>query len=120
MDLNNVDFPEEHVQTASEWHGGQSCILYAVASTGGLTRGTIRPVLCDDDGNYTPASDEQWLRHLWDELETTLSRLIRLDFTRAFGNGSRKGKPRGTLKLRRFRRWVTRVLADADNTESRP
>jgi len=76
MDLNNVEFPERFVRTAGEWYGGQGCILYAVSSTGGLTRGSIRPDLCDDDGNYTPATDEAWIRYLWDELDITPSSAV--------------------------------------------
>jgi len=108
MDLNAVDFPEEFVKTASEWYGGQDCILYAVSSTGGLTRGSIRPVLCDDDGEYRPATDQAWIRHLWDQLDSTLSRNIRNLLKRP------KGQRKGLRSLQAFHRWVGGVLAVAD------
>jgi len=108
MDLNNVEFPERFVRTAGEWYGGQGCILYAVSSTGGLTRGSIRPDLCDDDGNYTPATDEAWIRYLWDELDITLSRNIRNLLKRP------KGERKGLRDLQAFSRWVTGILRKAD------
>ena len=108
MDLNSVEFPERFVRTAGEWYGGQGCILYAVSSTGGLTRGGIRPVLCDDDGEYRPATDEAWIRCLWDELESTLSRNIRDLLKRP------KGQRKGLRALQSFNRWVGGVLAIAD------
>lgn len=107
MDLNRVDFPEEFVRIAGEWHGGLSCILYAVSSTGGLTRGSHRPSLWDDDANdYVPASDERWICHLWDTLESTLSTLVRQVGSRS------KGSRVGLRKLQTFLRWVRNTLAD--------
>lgn len=51
------------------WHGGQSTNLYAIASTGNLTLGTVRPTDCE--------TDEEWYVNLWDGLDAELSRLVR-------------------------------------------
>lgn len=61
-DLIEIDFPTEHVQTCADWHSGLSCMLYAVASTGNVSLGTIRPR--KEDG--TRMSDREWQVHLWD------------------------------------------------------
>lgn len=62
--LIHVEFPAEHLETCADWHSGQSCMLYAVASTGNVSLGTIRPR--DDDGNSL--TDRQWQVRLWGEL----------------------------------------------------
>lgn len=33
----------EQVTLACDWHGGQASMLYAIASTGALSRGTVQP-----------------------------------------------------------------------------
>jgi hypothetical protein len=68
-----VTVPTGFVRLASEWHAGQSSMLYAVASTGGLNPGSIRP--SDDDGN--PMSDGEWHVMLWDDLESEIRACIR-------------------------------------------
>jgi len=68
-DLANVD-PDRHV-LAQEWHGGQSTTLYAIASTGALTLGTIRPTTFED-GTWRHMTDDEWTadlrQRLWVEL----------------------------------------------------
>lgn len=58
--VDSIRIPPRHQRTCADWSGGQDCMLYAVASTGNLTTGTIRPVGCD-----TP---EKWYLHIWREL----------------------------------------------------
>lgn len=63
------------VQFAEEWHGGSDSMLYAVASTGGLSHGTIRPLSVEFEGEH--ASDTEWSMMLWDDLACELRRLRR-------------------------------------------
>ena len=65
--INSIQIPDEFLQLASEWHGGQDSILYAIASTGNLTLGTTMP--CDLN------TQEEWYVHLWDELDVELNHL---------------------------------------------
>lgn len=58
---------KEFVVFASYWYSGSGSMLYAVASTGGLTRGTIRPYY-----NGQPLSDAEWDFYLWDSLRVEL------------------------------------------------
>jgi len=58
--VNSVEISSEFIELASLWHGGQGDMLYAVASTGGLTMGSLQPRGCD-----TP---EKWYLHLWQAL----------------------------------------------------
>lgn len=77
---DRIDFDSEGVHVAMQWHGGQSTMLYAIGSTGALSRGTIRPhTECDVCGGFEweclncygrgqPMTDVQWLVHLAAEL----------------------------------------------------
>ncbi len=55
--VDSIEIPDPFVTLCSGWYGGADCLLYAVASTGGLTTGTHRPWACD--------SDEKWYLTLW-------------------------------------------------------
>jgi len=54
---------DDELQLANNWHSGQSSMLYAIASTGALTRGTRRPSTDDGDGPR-PMTDEEWSEDL--------------------------------------------------------
>ena len=62
-------------QLATDWHGGQASMLYAVSSTGSLARGTTRP--------YGVVSDADWNRHLawllWREIRECVTAAMRED-----------------------------------------
>lgn len=66
--------PFGFVKLAMDWHAGQSSMLYAVASTGGLNPGSIRPR--DEDGN--PMTYGEWHASLWDGLASELRACVRL------------------------------------------
>jgi hypothetical protein len=70
--------PPEFTQLASVWHDGQDSLLYAVASTGDLTRGDedFRP--WDDDENR-PMTDNEWQAHLWFMLFCELANVCRMN-----------------------------------------
>lgn len=61
---DEIFFDPEELEVAASWHDGQSSMLYAISSTGSLSRGTIRPR--GDDG---PLTDEEWLSYLASALE---------------------------------------------------
>lgn len=61
---------EAEVTLASEWHGGQASMLYAVASTGALSLGTRRPAGCD--------TDAEWAEYLRDTLARELREVCSL------------------------------------------
>jgi len=79
--MDRIDFESDEIEAASRWHGGQSSMLYAVASTGALSRGTIRRrTECDVCGGFKwecpkcfghgqPMTDDQWLVDLAEDLE---------------------------------------------------
>lgn len=52
---DTLELEPEEIDAATSWHGGQSSMLYAVASTGSLSRGTIRPMGDDDQ----PMTDDE-------------------------------------------------------------
>ena len=64
---------DDELAAASDWHGGQASMLYAIASTGALTLSTVRPSV-DDDG-WRPMTDAEWRAdlawRLWRELRET-------------------------------------------------
>jgi len=63
--MDEIEFSDEEIEAATRWHGGSSSMLYAVASTGALRRGTIRPY--DDEGR--PLTNEEWMIELAQKLE---------------------------------------------------
>ncbi len=40
--MDRIEFEPEELSVAEQWHGGQSSMLYAIASTGSLKRGVER------------------------------------------------------------------------------
>jgi hypothetical protein len=60
-----IEFDADEIEAASHWYGGQGSMLYAITSTGSLSRGTIRPR--NDDGS--PMTDDEWLADLAARLE---------------------------------------------------
>jgi hypothetical protein len=68
--VDSIRIPPRHQRTCADWSGGQDCMLYAVASTGNLTTGTIRPLGCD-----TP---EKWYLQIWRELSADVWRAQKL------------------------------------------
>ena len=61
-----IDFDDEEIEAAGHWHGGQNSMLYAITSTGALSRGTIRP-RHHEGGLMT---DEEWIVDLAERLES--------------------------------------------------
>lgn len=64
-----MSLDSKFVTLAREWYDGSGSMLYAIASTGDLTCGTIPPVRC--------GSNDEWYCHLWDVLDCELSAIIR-------------------------------------------
>ena len=60
--VDSILIPADYIDLCEGWHGGQSCSLYAVSSTSGLTLGTLRPEGCD--------TEEKWYLTLWRELSS--------------------------------------------------
>jgi len=70
--VDSIKIPDRFVAVCKDWHGGQGDLLYAVASTGNLTRGCVRPQ--NEDGEW--ASDEEWYYSLWYDLSVCVSRAL--------------------------------------------
>lgn len=62
--INSIAIPPAYLELCPGWHAGQNCLLYAIASTGGLTLGTQRPA------NYTAT---QWYLSLWQGLSEDIA-----------------------------------------------
>jgi len=101
--MKDLHIPDIFVRLCKSWHGGQSSMLYAIASTGNLTPGSRRP--CDCDG--TPWTDTQWRASLYSDLYRELSSIVRhLEEYPAHD-------VEGSLPiLREFRDWADRVSDD--------
>lgn len=67
--VDSIVIADEFSDFARDWYSGQSDMLYAIASTGGLTLGNRRPRDCD--------TDEQWYLQLWYDLDCDLRSCIR-------------------------------------------
>lgn len=70
-----IELDAEEIHAAMSWHGGQSSMLYAVASTGALSLGSIRPseYLGDMPPYRRPLTDLEWKRDLVTRLESEAS-----------------------------------------------
>jgi hypothetical protein len=82
--LDRIQVPDEFVSLAYGWYDGQGSMLYAIASTGNLTRGSIRPL--EDAGYwdesprrwvtaYRQMTDLEWYRSLYSQLWSEVARL---------------------------------------------
>lgn len=67
MQVDAIEFDSEELEAASSWHSGQTCMLYAIASTGTLKRGTRRPMHPDED---RPMTDAEWFADLCERLQS--------------------------------------------------
>lgn len=100
--MDRIEFEPEELAAAEQWHGGQSSMLYAIASTGALSRGSerFRPhVDCGcNHGWETPSepcrkcrgakmTDAQWLAHLAGKLESEAEECAENARERAKGDG---------------------------------
>lgn len=63
---DEILFDDDEIDAASHWYSGQGSMLYAITSTGSLSRGTMRPR--NDDGE--PMTDEEWMAYLASKLES--------------------------------------------------
>jgi len=92
-DGDPILFDDDEVEAASHWYGGQGSMLYAVTSTGALSRGTIRPRHEDED--RTPMTNEEWMAYLASALESEASEAARDAAAQAKKS---KGRERAELK----------------------
>jgi hypothetical protein len=83
---------DEELTLASDWHGGQASMLYAVASTGALSRGTIMPMCVD--------TEEEWNEYLLDALAREL---VECDMTDHDEDGQTRDE------------WVDRIYRHLDD-----
>lgn len=90
-----MQIPQTYVDICCGWYNGQGSLMYAVASTGGLSRGGWRPR--DENGN--PASDREWDRQLWAELGAEIRAVQRMN-----GHSVRQAR-----QLRGFERLTNRM-----------
>lgn len=68
--VNSIDMPHEYIEVCNDCHSGQDCLLYAVASSGGLYLGSTRPDGCD--------TDEKWYLRLWISLSADITAVVRM------------------------------------------
>lgn len=63
---------------ATDWHGGQASMLYAVSSTGALSLGTIRPSWSPSmaQPDPEPFTDDEWRRDLVERLRREVTEVV--------------------------------------------
>lgn len=89
-----IFIPENIIELCSNWYANQSCTLYAVSSTGGLTLGNRRPLGCD--------TDEKWHLQIWREFSCDIGLAYR---------SARKIDHEDAEKLGEAECWVDTVCA---------
>jgi hypothetical protein len=95
--VDSIKIPAEYVELCHGWYSGKgTCKLYAISSTGGLTRGNQRPY------EWT---DEQWYLSLWQELS--------VDVTHARWAAEKTVEGAGDndfMALIAFEKWVDQIV----------
>jgi hypothetical protein len=72
--INSIKIPQQYVDLCNGWYDGVNYVLYAIASTGKLTLGSIRPRVYDSDRYMT---DEEWYWSLFSDLSIELRQTIK-------------------------------------------
>lgn len=67
--MTAIDF-SEYAHLCSEWHSGQSSMMYAVASTGGLSLGRYKPIDVD--------TDKEWMLRLLSGLLVEIKNCVKI------------------------------------------
>lgn len=116
--LDSVQVPDEFVDLCSRWYDGSGSMMYAVASTGNLSRGSIRPLVDAEDDHqddygrwhcvYRQATDLEWYRSLFSDLGSEVRWCIR-----ALESG-KPGLDDDIDEFRRFDAWLDDVLSRID------
>ncbi len=70
IQVNSIVIPRRFVAICSEWYSGVDCMLYAVASTGGLTTGTTCTISVFKDSEDR---ERRWYLDLWCKLSCDIS-----------------------------------------------
>jgi hypothetical protein len=65
MKDDTIIFDDDEIEAASHWYNGQGSMLYAITSTGALSRGTQRPW---SHVRGEPMTDEEWMTSLAERL----------------------------------------------------
>lgn len=81
-----MKIPTEFVNLAMSWYSSQHDYLYAVASTGGLSLGNIRPYSHEAS---RPLTDEEWEVWIWGELECDVKHAAKV--AERIGSGDAEG-----------------------------
>lgn len=108
--VDSIVIPDRFVEVASRWYSGQSGMLYAVCSTGGLTIGSIRPRGC---------TDEQWYYTIWRELSVDIMYARReaekacneYDGSYGYGDFEERDLIDDCETLREFEDWTDSIVA---------
>lgn len=72
--INSIKIPQQYVDLCNGWYDGKNSMLYAIASTGNLTLGSIRPRHYDYNEYMT---DEEWYWSLFSDLSIELRQTIK-------------------------------------------
>ena len=102
IELLEIEVPAEFVSLASYWYDGQNDKLYAIASTGNLTMGTIRPYSTEC---VRMMNDHEWHRSLFSDLSCD----IRNDRKSAEKSGHEDAD-----ELQRFEQWADSIVEKMD------
>jgi hypothetical protein len=99
--VDSIKIPAEYMELCHEWYSGKDDLLYAISSTGGLTRGNQRPY------EWT---DEQWYLSLWQELSVDVMHARRSAEKMAERAGNDPEIDNDTMALAAFEKWVDKIV----------
>lgn len=96
--------PIDYVELCQAYHSGQASIMYAISSTGSLELGNRRPLVNDEEGWGTRATDDQWLYILLGDLLGEVADALKME-----------SPGPGKVCLTYFKFWVADELEKLEN-----
>lgn len=103
-----MGMPSKYIRLASIWHSGQDDLLYAIASSGGLKRGTMRPI---NEDTGLPCNNLEWKLQLYNGLTSDIRYAMRQLEKQPDSKNSKRWLPR----FQKFLDWTNRQIARMEN-----
>ena len=119
--INSIEIPQKYFDICEDWkdfytHDGQDSMLYAIASTGNLTLGNLRPnVFVNQNLPFfqQPMTDKEWYWSLFDDLEHELRNIL-LNYSR-YTTNPYYNEEKEYQKLVDFLHWTIDIVSKLES-----
>jgi len=104
--INSIKIPQQYVDLCNGWYDGVNYVLYAIASTGKLTLGSIRPRVF---GSNRYMTNKEWYWSLFSDLGSELRQIIRNIEKQNIGKDIEDYE-----ELKNFLNWTDEILGQLE------